>query len=73
MVGSSVCHGSFSEQGLGKTTVFEPMEDIKTATKENTSTTNMQDNNEAKGHAQVRMSCVEGLVEVAFMDFQTEA
>ncbi|XP_028091948.1 uncharacterized protein LOC114292225 isoform X2 [Camellia sinensis] len=73
MVGSSVCQGSSSEQGLGKTTVPKPMGDIETATKGSAPTTNVQDYNEAKGHAQVRMSCVEGLVDVASMDSQTEA
>ncbi|CAL5365578.1 unnamed protein product [Camellia sinensis] len=49
------------------------MGDIETATKGSAPTTNVQDYNEAKGHAQVRMSCVEGLVDVASMDSQTEA
>ncbi|KAI8032443.1 hypothetical protein LOK49_LG01G02464 [Camellia lanceoleosa] len=73
MVGSSVCQGSSSEQGLGKTTIPKPMGDIETATKASTPTTNVQDYDEAKGHTQVRMSCVEGLVDMASMDSETEA
>ncbi|KAI8013517.1 putative bifunctional methylthioribulose-1-phosphate dehydratase/enolase-phosphatase E1 1 [Camellia lanceoleosa] len=61
-----------AEQGLGKTTIPQPMGDIETATKGSTPTTNVQDYNEAKGHAQVRMSYVEGLVDMASMDSQTE-
>ena len=47
--------------------------DIETATKGSALTTNVQDYNELKGHAQVQMTCVEGLVDVASMDSQTEA
>ncbi|KAF5936227.1 hypothetical protein HYC85_027356, partial [Camellia sinensis] len=52
---------------------LESIGDIEIAIKGSTPTTNVQDYKETKGHAQVQMSCVEGLVGAMDSSDQIEA